>query len=123
MARLVQAGTVMPPSQTQCTIPAEVKKAGGEILMTSLYAYGPQADFSFPARPANAPRGWQPDWIARVRFRSSTMLMSGMPGMEGLDTGDSDSESGQSSEAPQSELPRCRGGLRGMAERAAGLCQ
>src|SRR6187549_1422641 len=91
VARLVQAGTVMPPSQTQCTIPAEVKQAGGPMLMTQLFAYGPEANFSWPERPANAPRGWQPDWIARVRFRSSTMLMSGMPGMEGLDTGDSDS--------------------------------
>jgi hypothetical protein len=123
VARLVEAGTVMPPSQTSCTIPAEVKQAGGPMLMTQLFAYGPEANFSFPERPANAPRGWQPEWITRVRFRSNTMLMHGMPGMgdfEDSGTGDSTEEA---AEAPQQTLPRCRGGLRGVAERAAGLCQ
>ena len=46
----------MPPSQTQCTIPAEVKQAGGPMLMTQLFAYGPEANFSWPDRPANAPQ-------------------------------------------------------------------
>jgi len=118
-ARLIEAGTVMPPSQTSCAIPAEVKQAGGAMLMTQLYAYGPQANFSYPERPANAPRGWQPEWIARVRFRANTMLMHGMPGMGDLGA----EEGGEGSEAaPQQTLPRCRG-LRGVAERAAGLCQ
>jgi hypothetical protein len=123
-ARLVEAGTVMPPSQTSCTIPVEVKQAGGPVMMTNLYAYGPEANFSYPERPVNAPRGWQPDWIARVRFRASTMLMAGMPGMGDVGAEDGSSEGGEASEAPpQNALPRCRGGLRGVAERAAGLCQ
>ena len=121
--QLVSAGTVMPPSQTQCTIPAEVKRAGGPMLMTSLYAYGPQDDFSYPARPANAPRNWQPEWIARVRFRASTMLMSGMPGMGDVGSEDGSSEGGEGQAPQQSTLPRCHGGLRGIAERAAGTCQ
>lgn len=122
VARLVQAGTVMPPSQTNCTIPAEVKQAGGPMLMTQLFAYGPEANFSWPERPANAARGWQPDWITRVRFRSNTMLMTGMPGMGGVE--DSGTEGSAEEAAEQgSTLPRCRGGLRGVAERAAGLCQ
>jgi len=124
VARLVQAGTVMPPSQTSCTIPTEVKQAGGPVMMTNLYAYGPEANFSYPERPANAPRGWQPDWITRVRFRASTMLMAGMPGMGDVGGEDGSSEGGEGSAAPpqQSTLPRCKG-LRGIAERAAGLCQ
>jgi hypothetical protein len=122
VARLIQAGTVMPPSQTECTIPAEVKQAGGPMLMTQLFAYGPEANFSWPERPANAPRDWQPDWITRVRFRSNTMLMHGMPGMGGFEGGSSETEE-RSEAPPQNTLPRCRGGLRGIAERAAGLCQ
>ena len=124
VARLVQAGTVMPPSQTQCTIPAEVKTAGGPMLMTQLFAYGPEDNFSWPERPANAPRGWQPDWITRVRFRSNTMVMTGMPGMGdvGAEDGSSEGGEGAAGQQPQSTLPKCRG-LRGIAERAAGLCQ
>ena len=115
--RYVQAGQLMAPGTTQCAIPAEVRAAGGEAMMTSLYAYGPQVDFSYPPRPARAPRGWQPDWIARVRFRSMAMVIPGMPGMGSAD-------SGEATPAPQATpaRPRCRGGLRGIAERAAGLC-
>ena len=117
--QLVADGTVMPPSQTECAIPAEVKQAGGPIMMTQLFAYGPQADFSYPARPARAPASWAPEWIARVRFRANAMVMHGMPGMGGFDGGDEE----QAEQQPaQRELPRCRG-LRGIAERAAGLCR
>lgn len=117
--QLVADGTVMPPSQTTCAIPAEVKQAGGPIMMTQLFAYGPQADFSYPVRPARAPASWSPEWIARVRFRANAMVMHGMPGMGGFDGGDE--QAGQEPDEPA--LPRCRGGLRGIAERAAGLCQ
>jgi hypothetical protein len=117
-SQLVANGTVMPPSQTECAIPAEVKQVGGPMLMTQLFAYGPQADFSHPVRPANAPRSWSPEWIARVRFRANAMVMHGMPGMGGFDGGDE--QAGGQEQEP--ELPRCRG-LRGIAERAAGLCR
>ena len=120
--RLVDAGTVMPSSQTSCTIPAEVREAGGPMLMTYLYGYGPQADFAYPPRPENTRTPWNPEWIARVRFRSSTMLMHGMPGMGGIDDADGE-ETARSSEAQPAAKPRCRGGLRGVAERAAGLCE
>jgi hypothetical protein len=122
--RLVEAQTVMPPSQTECTIPAEVRSAGGPMLMTNLFAYGPQAEFSHPVRPANAPSSWSPEWIARVRFRANAMVMHGMPAFGGADVeeGDEEQEAAPApAEAPA--VPRCRGGLRGMAERAAGICR
>ena len=59
--------------------------------MASLYAYGPERNFSFPARPANARAGWQPDWIARARFRSMTMAMLGMD-MAAMGGDDTDGE-------------------------------
>jgi len=113
--RLVRAGTVMAPTQTSCTVPAEVRSAGGETMMTSLYGYGPQVDFAYPPRPTTGRARYVPEWIARVRFRSSTMGIVGMPGM-------GSAGSGQGAGTTDSR-PRCRGGLRGMAERAAGLCQ
>jgi hypothetical protein len=121
VSRLVQAGTVMPPSQTTCTVPAEVRAAGGPIMMTYLYGYGPQADFAYPPRPASARAAWKPDWIARVRFRSSSMVMLGMPGMDGSDARGGRAEQGQVP-APSGK-PKCGRGLRAIAERAAGLCE
>jgi hypothetical protein len=128
VAKLVTAKTVMPPSQTSCAIPAEVKQAGGEVLMTQLFGYGPQADFSYPPRPANARAGWQPDWIARVRFRSNATTMLGMPQMGGIEDGDAnggegEGDYGRPAPAPEQAKPKCPGGLAGRAMRAAGVCQ
>ena len=42
-----------------------------------LTAFGPEANFSHPARPARAPRGWAPDWTVKLRTRSAYMGMLG----------------------------------------------
>ncbi len=123
VAKLVAARTVLPPTQTTCAVPAEVKQAGGEMLMTQLYAYGPQADFSYPPRPPKAAASWKPDWIARVRFRANTMTMLGMPAMGGFDTSGSEDEDAGQAPPPKSALPPCKGGIAGRIARAAGLCQ
>ena len=118
--QLIAARTVMPPSQTSCEIPAEVKQAGGEAMMGSLYAYGPEQHFAYPERPADRAVPWRPEWTARVRFRSNTMFMVGMPDMGGMNGGEAGAAEG--SEQPAPRKPRCRG-LSGIAQRAAGLCE
>lgn len=121
VAQLVQAQTVMPPGQTSCTVPAEVSAAGGEMLMANLYAYGPERNFSYPPRPAKLPAGWQPDWIARVRFRSHAMFALGMDDMlAGMDSGADDASAPDAQ--PPAKKPKCKG-LKGLAMRAAGLCE
>ena len=117
--KLIAAGTVMPPEQRDCTIPVEVMKAAGEGMMVNLQAYGPQADFAYPPRPADTRKPWNPEWIARVRFRSSTMLI---PGMEGMGMGRADAEDSSTSEPAKPQKPKCKG-LKGIAQRAAGLCE
>lgn len=82
VANLIARRVVMPPSQTNCQIPAEVKSAAGGFMMTQLYAYGPERNFAYPARPANPKAVWKPEWTARVRYRSNTTLIAGMPGMD-----------------------------------------
>lgn len=77
VSRLVADRTVMPPSQTSCTVPAEVKAAAPDFMMGNLFAYGPEANFAFPPRPATGP--WVPEWTARVRYRSHTTWMIGGP--------------------------------------------
>jgi len=129
VAKLVSAGTVLPPSQTSCSIPAEVRQLGGDNMMLNLYGYGPESSFAYPKRPDDPKVTWKPEWIARVRFRSNAMTMLGMPDMGGLGGGFGEAEdagderAGQSRPAPQPALkPPCPGGLKGRAMRAAGLC-
>ena len=102
-ARLVQQRVLLPPSATQCTVPAEV---AGSVQAASLMmnAFGPEANFSHPAPPARAPRGWAPEWTVKLRTRSSYMGMLGMD-MAAMMRGES--------QPSQEEQPRRRrrGGL------------
>ena len=68
------------------------------------------------------------DVLKLVREQEWDVLVTDMvmPGMEMM--GEVSDRSGDTREARRGEpapaaLPRCRGGLRGIAERAAGLCQ
>ncbi len=113
--KLIAAKTVMPPSQTSCQVPAEVRKAGGDMMMGYLYGYGPEQHFAYPPRPTDPRIAWKPDWTTRVRFRSTTMFMVGMPGMD-------DMGSNERGDQQSSGKPKCKG-LGGMVARAQGLCE
>ena len=77
IARLLQQRVLLSPQTTQCTVPAEVTAGtqGGSLMMN---AFGPEANFSHPARPARAPRNWAPEWTVKLRTRASYMGMLGM---------------------------------------------
>ncbi|WP_033075105.1 hypothetical protein [Sphingopyxis sp. MWB1] len=114
VAKLVAQKIVMPPAQTSCQIPAEVKKASGEMMFGNLNAFGPEAQFSYPPKPAgNAP--WIIDWTAKVRFRSAATLMIGADfgGLSGGgDTGGSDNADREDeNSAPRKKKKKCKGPL------------
>ena len=105
VANLVTRKIVMPPSQTSCQIPAEVKKASGEMMIGNLNAFGPEANFSYPPKPAGNAT-WNIDWTAKVRFRSHTMLMIG------ADFGDmGGAGAGGSAAAEPAKKKKCKGPL------------
>lgn len=103
VAQLISRRVVMPPSQTSCQVPAEVKQAAPDFMLGNLYAYGPQAAFAYPPRPANSRQPWRPIWTARVRYRSSTSWIIGGPG----------SETAGNSSDPNCRPRRRRGGVLG----------
>ncbi|PAL22257.1 hypothetical protein [Sphingopyxis sp. GW247-27LB] len=107
VAKLIPQKIVMPPSQTSCQIPAEVKKASGEMMIGNLNAFGPEANFAYPPKPAGKV-AWNIDWTAKVRFRSHTMLMvgadfGGMGAAGGSDAG--------SAPAEKPKKKKCKGPL------------
>ena len=102
VANLITKKIVMPPTQTACQIPADVKRASGEMMIGNLNAFGPEAYFSYPPKPAgNAV--WNIDWTAKVRFRSHTMLMIG------ADFGGMGSASGGATPAEPQQKKKCKG--------------
>ena len=109
--RLIGERVVMPPTQTQCQIPAEVKAAGGEMMMLSMFAYGPEASFAFPPRPANPKVAWNPEWTARVRYRSVSNKIVGMPDMDEAMSGE---------DRRDRPAKKCKGGFGGILSGALG---
>lgn len=84
IARLVQQRVLMPGQADRCTVPVEVAHAGQGMMFT-LTAFGGEANFSHPVRPARAPASWHPDWLVKLRIKSSYMGLLGMnmPAMDG----------------------------------------
>lgn len=74
---LIADRTLMPPSQTRCTVPAEVRAAAPDFMIGHLYAYGPETNIAYPPRPATGP--WNIEWTARIRYRSTTSWVIGSP--------------------------------------------
>ena len=71
--RLVAGGQLMDPSRTECQVPQEAVEAMGRGGVVQLAAYGDEANFAWPPRPA------RPEWVVKVRYRSSTSGMLGQP--------------------------------------------
>jgi hypothetical protein len=120
VATLVRNRTVMPATQTACQVPVEVKRAAPEFMFGNLYAYGPEANFAFPPRPANARTPWRPIWTARARYRSHTSwIVGGPPGLGDSGNGNDQQAANGDPNAPQPDPNRCRrrGGLGGVIGR------
>ena len=109
VAGLVRDRTVLPPSATQCSVPAEVIQAAPDFRMGTLAAYGPEEDFAYPPRPADPKARWDLQWTARIRHRSITSWMD-MPGMGGA------MGAGQGPATQPAASPKCqtKGGLGGI---------
>lgn len=94
VARLIQQRVVLAPQTTQCTVPAEV---AGSVQAASLMltAFGPEANFSHPARPAQAPRSWAPESVVKLRTRAMHVGMLGMNLEEMMGGGDREAQQPQ----------------------------
>lgn len=118
VSRLVANRTVLSPQTTTCTVPAEVKQAAPDFMFASLHAYGPEEDFAYPPRPSDPKIAWKPEWTARIRHRSMTGFLLGMPDV-GASARNSDSPPVQQQCQPKKK--RGLGGLGGMIGGALGI--
>jgi hypothetical protein len=83
VARLVREKVVLAPSVTNCTVPAEVVKKAGGTPFLNFIAYGPEANFAQPPRPADPKQAWEPLWAVKVRFKSTASTLLGDAGESG----------------------------------------
>ena len=95
--RLVTSGSALPPSTSECVLPAEVA-AAVPMGMVMMIGYGPEADFT------DDPKA--PKWTTKVRYKTTASLMRGMPGMGGYASGEEQSQQTQQTEQPQQKKKR-----------------
>lgn len=111
--RLVAQRMMLAPSVTQCAVPAEAVKAMGGGGFLTMQAVGPTSSFSYPPRPAKAPAGWAPDWIAKVQTRATYMSMLGQDGgmMGGMADEEDERSAGQQPQQPKKKKKGLLDGL------------
>jgi hypothetical protein len=77
LTRLVEQKALMAPTTTSCVIPREVVQAAPQAML-QLAAYGGEANFVYPPRPADPKVAWNQQWQVKVRYRSATSALLGM---------------------------------------------
>ena len=69
------------PGTTRCTLPAGVFPNGQGGMLRAI-AYGSELNLAHPPRPKDPKAVWEPEWAAKIRVKSMTTVMLGMPSME-----------------------------------------
>jgi len=88
VARLINERVVLPPSTTECTVPADVVRQAG-TPMVNFVGYGDELNVVHPPRPTDPRVTWEQQYAVKVRQRTTSMLMlaegesGGMPGARG----------------------------------------
>ena len=78
---------LLPPTTTKCAIPKEAAAQG----MLRAIAYGTELNMAYPPRPSDPKIAWEPEWNVKLRVKSMTTTMIGMPedaAMPGSDAGE-----------------------------------
>lgn len=119
VARLIGEHVAMAPSTTTCTVPSEVSAASqaGFLMFT---AFGPEANFVFPARPADPRTPWNQEWTTKVRFKSSMMGLLGQNGM-GAMTGGTPAQQAEARRAMCEQRRQQSGGMGAAIGSATGI--
>ena len=93
--QLVASGGALPASASECVLPAEVARAVPQGMVMQI-GYGPEAYFS------DSPKA--PKWTARVRYKTTDMMMRGMGDMGGGEGGYASAP--QQDQQPQQPPPK-----------------
>jgi hypothetical protein len=97
---------LLAPTTTRCAVPAGIF-AGSGGGMLRMIAYGPELNLADPPRPADKAIPWEPQWAVRVRTKSQTMAMLGMPSMDmGAGADATSGETGAGEQPAQEEAPK-----------------
>ena len=109
--RLIAAGAVLPPSASECVLPAEVA-AASPAGMVMMIGYGPEANF------AEKPKA--PKWTTKVRYKTTASVMRGMGAMMGGGGGGGGAQA-QDAQQQQPAKKKRRFGISDLIQGATGV--
>ena len=114
-ARLVGTKALMPPTQTNCSIPKQVMAAAPNGLVT-LVGHGPEENFIFPPRPTDLKIAWDQSYAVKARFVARAGGPAGMNLADMMGGSDEQSErSGRRGAKPKcADRPTAAGAVGGM---------
>lgn len=75
--RLLGSKVLLPGTTTECAIPSGFLAAAPQAMLR-MTAYGGEANFSYPPRPTDRRQPWNIEYVAKVRYNSTTSAMLGM---------------------------------------------
>ena len=104
--RWLKDKVLLPPATTKCAVP---KEAAGQGMLRAI-AYGTELNMAYPPRPTDPKIPWEPDWNVKIRVKSMTTSMFGMPDMSEMGGAGGDEEMSDapppSEAAPSTEEPK-----------------
>ena len=86
--RWLKEKVLLPPATTKCAVP---KEAAGQGMLRAI-AYGTELNMAYPPRPTDPKIPWEPDWNVKIRVKSMTTSMFGMPDMPDMGGAGGDEE-------------------------------
>lgn len=93
---------LLPASANRCAVPKGIFPEGSGGMLRMI-AYGSDAYFAYPPRPADPKIAWEPEWQTKVRVKSTHFsLLGGMGGGEGKRR----AERGQETRTEKKEEPK-----------------
>lgn len=91
--RWLKDKVLLAPTTTKCAVPKEAAAQG----MLRAIAYGTEVNMAYPPRPADPKIAWEPEWNVKIRVKSMSTGMFGMPDMPGMGGMD---DAGEMTDAP-----------------------
>jgi hypothetical protein len=90
---------LLPPTTTKCSVP----KAAAAQGMLRAIAYGSDLNMAYPPRPTDPAIAWEPEWNVKLRVKSMTTTMIGMPDGAGMPGASGDDGEGMTDAPPPAE--------------------
>jgi hypothetical protein len=102
---------LLAPTTTRCDVPKGIFGEGEEAAgaMLRMIAYGTELNLAHPPRPTDPKIAYEPEWALKVRVKSVTFTMLGMPAMDGggaMEDGSATGGEGSPAEGTPAEQPK-----------------